>query len=1030
MKNRNKHKKKHANAENTTDTKSTKSDNNQNEQIGSQSKSRSRSRGRRSLSALFRRSAALDESKDVTDELVNESENVDVSVPDINPRTDPRGYLQRMTVREALVYNRKRGRSPNRRALKLEKKLINEDINLSKESLASSMPDLLDQITDYVDESKSRARPDVRGGSTLPRMKKRRTGLETILLENQDFKENSDNTLPLDKRKYLIKKDDEVETTIVDGAVSADKRSSENSHSITGSNLVSGKKDPIKSEVHRRDSYTQFVQLQDVNSDISVLPITSNFVQPPAAAKVLPNISISKSTTLESLIQPEMHSDVLMKSNRPKQVDLQNLDKLLHAVCKTDCEESKTDIIGDLKSTIDRQTSAETDRSARRSSYVSPRRFSRASRTSETSNKSSLSDASCQSTLLPSTDIIAQNVNLSEPIKAKYQRQFSRDSRTSFLNEQPKVMVNKETSTEGELAVCKLVNSATQTVDIKPEPKFVDEACQISEDLSKSEWEESSSNRSELEVPNDDIIPRSALKKEVVVVEQCTPVRRLDRQSVDSVFKPINVSIKQRKISEIAADNTIERIPDPIEPKDENVDRKSGKKKGKKSKEKRRKSTASSKPKEHKGELAERRGDPLNTGHKLRRSKSMSARPSDRHSRESHCIEIRRDDRGGSERVNRSRKRSRSVPRKTSKEKQEKSVANALRKAGRAASLSKVFDSMESVKKVDAEKDRLLKKSNISRSLSSINTETNEKFNESLKRLKSEQTKRRSEKPKQPKLSLAAVVALKSRIAAMKRAKMSNKNKDSKEETVRGDNEQSDIPNNEINNDNMDVSLDDDLSTAKVFYENEINTSIGKSLNSLEILDADKEVKDIVYEKRIQFSTPYCDDPMTEEELIKQRQRNTRLTTRRESKVRQRQKKVIGYCKTFIAFLFSHIGLCSLVVAYCILGGFIFKELEGPHEMAKKREITALRQNFTDMIHRLAFETTLTKGNSQVFKTEVNAILRNFSVIIHKQTKEAGWDGQEIRNDTKNSTGHAEPEQWSYPSSLLYAITVMTTIGK
>ena len=34
------------------------------------------------------------------------------------------------------------------------------------------------------------------------------------------------------------------------------------------------------------------------------------------------------------------------------------------------------------------------------------------------------------------------------------------------------------------------------------------------------------------------------------------------------------------------------------------------------------------------------------------------------------------------------------------------------------------------------------------------------------------------------------------------------------------------------------------------------------------------------------------------------------------------------YCKKFIAFLFSHIGLCGLVVAYVILGAIAFSYLE------------------------------------------------------------------------------------------------------
>lgn len=39
-----------------------------------------------------------------------------------------------------------------------------------------------------------------------------------------------------------------------------------------------------------------------------------------------------------------------------------------------------------------------------------------------------------------------------------------------------------------------------------------------------------------------------------------------------------------------------------------------------------------------------------------------------------------------------------------------------------------------------------------------------------------------------------------------------------------------------------------------------------------------------------------------------------------------------GCCKTITKFLFSHIGLCLMVVLYCVAGGFIFEHLEKNNE--------------------------------------------------------------------------------------------------
>lgn len=1045
MRNRNKRKKENDNdVENISkQTQNNNKENDNNEPRNqSQSKSRSRSRNRRSLSALFRRSVAQDESKDKEVSMVNDTEPMDVAISDINPRVNPRGHLQRMTVREALVYNRKRGRSPNRRALKLEKKLLSDTDAVETESLSTSMPDLLDQISDCYERGNASKGKEAKGGSTLPRMKKRRPVSEGTTAKLFSDIRTTDTALPLDKRKYIIKRDSSAERETTIDADNADIRSLNNSHSIELSDRL---RQSIKSiqtvESHSRDSVGHNLEVGGIISHNSVLSSTVQIEPDSSRMQILPNISISKSTTQESLIQPTLVSDVFVDMQYTDRLGTSNSSNIVSGIRK-DTTGSLSSFGGSSNETdkVERQVLSEKDKSTRRSSYVSPRRFSRASRPSVTSNKSSISDNSNQSVQV-TDDNVAQKSSLSDTLKVKYQRQFSRDSRRPMVSDitQPaKIMVNKETLVDIRDLSNLLIDSSTQTVDdsLCP-PKYVDAACQSSEDIITADNDETTINTPYgIKIKNNEQCQpdKPKFQREVVIVEPGTPVRTLRQQSVDSVFKPIKVN-KQRKVSEIIVDNTIEQIHDTLEKPTEKLSRSSSKRKSKKSKK--RKTSTGSKTKRQSSENEELKpsksteqsiSESTQEGNNSKRSRSKSLPR--HHSREKEYDRPRAkctEDIGTIKKSSRPR-RSRSLGRKTSRDKKDKSVAEALRKVGRAASLSQVFNSLESLRNDETEETKLLKDSNKSKSLTSINRDTSENFRESLRRLKSE-----NDKPKQkhPKLSLAAVVALKSRIARMKRSKQSTKDKKTEEGENQND-EDNDIPRNNSNSNNPEVSLEnDDLSTAKVLYENEINTSIGKSTNSIEIVEAtDQEVKDIVYEKRIQFSTPYGDDPLSEEELIKQRQRNTRLTTRRESKVRQRQKKVINCCKKFIAFLFSHIGLCSLVVAYCILGGFIFKRLEGPHEMIKKKEITALRLNFTDKIHKLAFETALTKGNREIFRAEVNTILRDFSVMIHKQTKEAGWDGQEVRNDTKNGTGPVEPEQWSYPSSLLYAITVMTTIGK
>nr|CAD2177859.1 unnamed protein product [Meloidogyne enterolobii] len=52
---------------------------------------------------------------------------------------------------------------------------------------------------------------------------------------------------------------------------------------------------------------------------------------------------------------------------------------------------------------------------------------------------------------------------------------------------------------------------------------------------------------------------------------------------------------------------------------------------------------------------------------------------------------------------------------------------------------------------------------------------------------------------------------------------------------------------------------------------------------------------------------------------------------------------VINLLKRIIAFLFSHVGLCALVIGYALLGAVVFRAIEGPHERYIQNEVTTAR---------------------------------------------------------------------------------------
>lgn len=125
--------------------------------------------------------------------------------------------------------------------------------------------------------------------------------------------------------------------------------------------------------------------------------------------------------------------------------------------------------------------------------------------------------------------------------------------------------------------------------------------------------------------------------------------------------------------------------------------------------------------------------------------------------------------------------------------------------------------------------------------------------------------------------------------------------------------------------------------------------------------------------------------------------------------------------KRFIAFLFSHVGLTCVVVGYTILGGLIFKEIELPEEKLTRQSVTETKdlysQKITDFYFNADKEKILEK---KAWNREMGKLLREYELEIFKFTKERNWDGQ----------FEGDGYQWSFAESLLYSVTVITTIGK
>ncbi|XP_014663612.1 PREDICTED: uncharacterized protein LOC106806251 [Priapulus caudatus] len=118
----------------------------------------------------------------------------------------------------------------------------------------------------------------------------------------------------------------------------------------------------------------------------------------------------------------------------------------------------------------------------------------------------------------------------------------------------------------------------------------------------------------------------------------------------------------------------------------------------------------------------------------------------------------------------------------------------------------------------------------------------------------------------------------------------------------------------------------------------------------------------------------------------------------------------------FIAYLFSNVGLVGLVVGYCVIGAFMFSALELDNELERKKAMSHTRRIYSSaIVQRLR----LSGRHSNDWVDIVSFFLEGFEQNLTQYMTSDGFDGSETR---------AQP-QWEFIGSLLYCVTLVTTIG-
>ena len=141
--------------------------------------------------------------------------------------------------------------------------------------------------------------------------------------------------------------------------------------------------------------------------------------------------------------------------------------------------------------------------------------------------------------------------------------------------------------------------------------------------------------------------------------------------------------------------------------------------------------------------------------------------------------------------------------------------------------------------------------------------------------------------------------------------------------------------------------------------------------------------------------------------------------TRIHKDIRLSRSKCSRCVKKCLVFLLSYVGLITLVVAYSIFGGVIFMALEAPNEKVVKTKVATVRLKYINDLYDEFDRMSI--FHEENWTVRADRVLRRFQKDIHDLVTKDGWDGDQVEGT------HAK---WTFAGSLLFSVTVITTIGK
>ena len=101
--------------------------------------------------------------------------------------------------------------------------------------------------------------------------------------------------------------------------------------------------------------------------------------------------------------------------------------------------------------------------------------------------------------------------------------------------------------------------------------------------------------------------------------------------------------------------------------------------------------------------------------------------------------------------------------------------------------------------------------------------------------------------------------------------------------------------------------------------------------------------------------------------------------------------KCCYYCRQVTTFLFSHIGLCTLLLGYALAGAFAFQAIESQHEHEQRLDMIRTRNDMIIELSKMTNHSSIL--NSEDWIRNAAVILEEFEKKFLHAVKFKGYDG-------------------------------------